>query len=96
MRHSGGLLYVLEYLRTSEPRRQRVTHALHMITARVTSEPGGRTCARARKSWCAAPNFFTFTPPHTPPGPLRAMATLVGVIPAPESNGNPRGVNSGA
>eukprot|EP00966_Prymnesium_polylepis_P291569 6734281-Prymnesium_polylepis.2 len=37
-----------------------------MFTARVASEPGGTKCATARNSWCAAPNFFTFTPPQAP------------------------------
>jgi hypothetical protein len=44
----------------------RGTHALHMFTARVASEPGGTKCATARKRWCAASNVFTFTPAQAP------------------------------
>eukprot|EP00966_Prymnesium_polylepis_P146482 3383062-Prymnesium_polylepis.1 len=56
-----------------------------MFTAQVASEPGGTKYATARKGWCAAhPTFLTFTPPHTPRGPLSAMATLGWVIPARE------------
>eukprot|EP00966_Prymnesium_polylepis_P101709 2355169-Prymnesium_polylepis.1 len=47
-----------------------------MFTARVAlSQEGGTKCPTARKS-CAHPTFLTFTPPHTPRGPLSAMATL--------------------
>eukprot|EP00966_Prymnesium_polylepis_P191774 4444414-Prymnesium_polylepis.1 len=34
-----------------------------MFTSRVASEPGGTKCATARKSWCAAPNFFHVNTP---------------------------------
>jgi hypothetical protein len=65
MRHSGGLLYVPKDLWAAAS--ARVAHALHMFTARVASEPGGRKCATARKSRLATPNFFNV---HTPAHPV--------------------------
>eukprot|EP00966_Prymnesium_polylepis_P163341 3775323-Prymnesium_polylepis.1 len=41
-------------------------------------------CAPQRGNVCQHPTFLTFTPPQNPRGPLSAMLTLGGVIPARE------------
>ena len=53
-----------------------MAHALHMFTARVASEPGGRKCATARKSRLATPNFFNV---HTPASTLRTRVSVKNV-----------------
>eukprot|EP00966_Prymnesium_polylepis_P174688 4042882-Prymnesium_polylepis.1 len=58
---------------------------LHMFTARGSPlSQEAQSAPQHGKVGCAAPNFFTFTPLQTPRGPLSAMATLGGVIPAGE------------